>query len=528
MRKDWMPKRGTTATKGRPAATPRRLLGAAAAVAGATLGVLGGGMALASASALAAPEAPVTGAPATSITATSAVLEGTLNPGATAKAGWFFDYSLPNGTSCTEGPATALEPEVEGKALAEHTTAGGLEPSAKYEFCMIATDELGESERSLNEVSFVTEALAPEVLSESASGVTAIAAQLEGTVNPNNQVTECHIQYGKTSVSEHELPCEPAASVEGFGEQGVHLSLTDLEAVTKYRYRVLLKNASAEEKIGSSEEFETGPDTAPSRLENGNVEDITTTSAQFTGSFDPGGQAASYHIEYFAAGCAETACRQDSAEAVVSGEAVAAITPIAVSGLKPNTIYRFSLAVKNLALSEPVHSVEGIFKTAETAAEAEAEANAASAAERASSLAAQAQIAEENARREQQSAAANAAASQRVAEITAVGAAIAHEAEQLRRQEELIAATSIEIVKLKLTRGGVQVTAKLSQAGAIELSGTGLRSRTVANTATGTRTVTLELTKAGREDRARHRKITVTVSLDTSLTSVTASSAVKL
>ena len=48
----------------------------------------------------AAPEAPETLSPAESITATTAVLEGVLNPNAEANTGWYFDYSTE--AKCTE------------------------------------------------------------------------------------------------------------------------------------------------------------------------------------------------------------------------------------------------------------------------------------------------------------------------------------------------------------------------------------------------------------------------------------------
>jgi hypothetical protein len=639
MLEDWTPKRGTAATDHQPAGRLKRLLlkrlllkrllGTVSVAASVTLCLLCGGMALASTPALAAPEAPVTRTPAASITATSAVLEGTLNPGAVAKAGWYFDYSNPNGSTCAEGPATPAEPEVEGEALPEHAEATGLEPSAKYEFCMVATNELGESTPSANEVTFETEAKAPEVLGESTSAVMATEARLEGTVNPNNQVTECHIQYAKTSepVTTNEAPCEPS-SVEGFGGQGVGLTVTGLEAATEYHYRIVLKNASAEEGSGEADfetqappsELETGEaqalmptsvelggklnpggeatyyieygtapcsvsscgqrsteglvtgrtqesvtpillsslkrdttyhywlvadngaasepvhgaarsfttlNTAPSLIENGIAQAITTTSAQLTGELSPGGEA-TYYAEYSTAPCWSLPCGQRSAEAVLRGEGKLAIAPITISGLKPNTVYHYLLVAKNAAVSEPVYGQEAIFRTAETAAEAEAEANAKLAAERASSLAAQAQTAEESKRREEQSAAENAAVAQRANEIVAQSAGIQHQVELLRRQEELIAATSIEIVKLKVTGSGVQVTVRSSQAGDIAISGTGLKGRTIAKAAAGSHTVTLTLTKAGKKDRKHRKKTTVTVSLDTSLTSVAASGTVKL
>ena len=85
---------GTTRVPGRIAAGMTRIPGWVAAGLAACC-MLAGGSLLMAGPALAAPEPPVTASPATSITATSAVLEGVLNPRAsvTANAGWYFAYS---------------------------------------------------------------------------------------------------------------------------------------------------------------------------------------------------------------------------------------------------------------------------------------------------------------------------------------------------------------------------------------------------------------------------------------------------
>jgi hypothetical protein len=198
------------------------------------------------------PEAPVTLSPAQSVTATSAVLEGTLNPGVSAKDGWFFDFSNPGGSSCAEGPATALEPEVTGEALPEHTEATGLEPSMKYLFCMVARNEAGETERSANEVSFTTSPSAPTVDGQSESSVTPFDATLEGLVNPNNQETTYHLEYATDSAFTENVKTL-AYGIAGPGVYGdqpvgpVDLGGT-LTPATTYYYRVVARNATGEVK----------------------------------------------------------------------------------------------------------------------------------------------------------------------------------------------------------------------------------------------------------------------------------------
>lgn len=730
---------------GRPGSKLRALLRVTSVTGAATFSLLVGGMTLTSAPALAAaPEAPVTSTPATSITGTTAVLEGTLNPGASATAGWFFEYSNPGGVLCNEGPATGLEAEVTGEALSEHAEATGLLPSSKYVFCMLARNEEGEVTQSLNEVSFETAAEAPTVGVGSVPPefLGAFEARIEDLVNPNNQVTECHLQYGKTTVTENEVPCE-TPSLEGFGEQLAAAHVTGLTAATKYHFRIVAKNASAEETEGPEGEFETaavaaptviedafgtvagfearmegvvnpnnqitechvkygktgtgvteneapceqeslnvfleqrvglpmtgltsgteyeyeiilkntsgeeavGPvgtfetiaapsgletgealaitatsaqltgalnaggeatsyfeygtapcvtgigatcgervgetgvggrtkeavtpvalefpnigtplkpnttyhywlvaynsavtepvhgeemefttlDFAPSQIEIGSPEHITLTSAVLTGKLNPGGEA-SYYIEYGPAQCSGSTCGQKTPERVLSGEAQASIAPFALSGLKPNTVYHYWLVATNNGTSQPVHGEANAFKTPATAAETEAEATAkkAAEAEATAEAAAKSKLEEEAKHREEAIAAITAAQNKKYEEIAAVTASSKRQEEALKRQEELIDATSVKITKVKVTSRGVTVTFRVSEAGNVTLAGKDLKKKTLTKVAPGTHTVMLRLSGAGKTARKHHKKAAVTVTLDTSLTSVSGSMTVRL
>jgi hypothetical protein len=208
------------------------------------------------------PEAPETSSPAKSITAVSAELEGTLNPHTTATDGWYFAYSNPGGASCTEGPNTGQEPEVHGKALAEHKTLAGLEPNQRYVFCLVAVNSAGETAAG-NEVSFQTKPAPASIESESVSNVKASEVTFEGTVNANNQVTECHFQYGSSSVTESTIACTPEL-LKGFEAQSVGPKNTEgapaptgVSEGTVYHYEILTKNGKGEEATGPEQRFQT-------------------------------------------------------------------------------------------------------------------------------------------------------------------------------------------------------------------------------------------------------------------------------
>ena len=157
-------------------------------------------------------EAPVT-MQATSITGTTAVLNGELSPDTVGTAGYEFSYNA--GGSCGGG-ATTPPGEATGKGVRVSATPR-LEGNSEYTFCLIASSATETTETiSGGPSTFFTLAIAPEVLegSESSEGVTPFAATLKAEINPENQpTTSCVFEYGKV-LSEHSAPCSPS-SVEG-------------------------------------------------------------------------------------------------------------------------------------------------------------------------------------------------------------------------------------------------------------------------------------------------------------------------
>ena len=145
---------------------------------------------------------------------------------------------------------------------------------------------------------------APAILSESAPSPKAEEARLEALVNPNNQSTECHFQYGEATVTENEVACEQP-TIEG-GEQGVGLTIATLKQNTLYRYRVILKNTAGEEAVGATESFTTAlrPE-APVTLA---ATSVTGTTATLNGELNPNVTAKDgYYFTYDTNGTCEPA-----------------------------------------------------------------------------------------------------------------------------------------------------------------------------------------------------------------------------
>ena len=299
------------------------------------------------------PEKPETLSLAKSITATTAVLEGVLNPHVNAKDGWFFYYSPYEG-GCPYFE-TALEPEVTGTALKEQAEATGLEPHTKYTFCLVAVNAAHESALSSNEASFETPSAPPTVVGEGASSVTASTARIEGTVNPSNEVTECHFEYGVASVTEHEVPCEQPV-LEGIEPVGVGLNLAGLTQHTTYHYRILAKNGTGT-KEGKEEALTTGTPEVP---ETKAATEIGPFAAKLHGVLNPNhaGEAGTYEFVYRESA---TEC-QGKGERATSGVAANGLSPEPVSeevtSLFPGATYTVCLRATNgageQALGDPV------------------------------------------------------------------------------------------------------------------------------------------------------------------------------
>src|SRR5262249_20751656 len=138
----------------------------------------------------AAPQV-VTGG-ASSVTSTSATLNGSVNPSSRATT-WYFEY----GTSTSYGSKTPAKDAGSG-ADAVGVAAGvtSLTPGRTYHFRVVATSDAGTSRGA--DRTFLPSA-APVVATKPASAVKDTTATLHGTTSPNGQATTAYFEYGTTT-----------------------------------------------------------------------------------------------------------------------------------------------------------------------------------------------------------------------------------------------------------------------------------------------------------------------------------------
>ncbi len=316
-----------------------------------------------------APEAPTTSTPAKSVTATTAELEGVLNPKAEAKAGWYFAYST--GATCTGAEKSAQEPEATVKAATETKTVTNLEPSQKYTFCLVATNAAGTQTTAGNPETLETKPAPPEIQAASvkASGASPYEQTLEAQVNPNNQKTSYTFQYSTEEaggrLSGAVVTLKGAGPLERYGYQTASVSTgRALTPGATYHLRVIAENATG--KIEGAGEFTTPLPTAPV-IEGEFSSGLTAEKAKLEAIVNPDFQATTCKFEYATeeakVGTADaTTVPCEPSEHLASGLEGGVIVAAPLAGLQSNTAYYFRVAATNATGTTTDPTIE-TFKT---------------------------------------------------------------------------------------------------------------------------------------------------------------------
>jgi hypothetical protein len=181
------------------------------------------------------PTAPVaaTGS-ATSVTVSSARLNGTVDPNGRATT-WYFEY----GTSTGYGTKTSSASAGSGTtATGVSAAVSGLTPGRIYHYRLVASSDAGTSRGA--DRTFST-AGPPTVVTGPASSVGMSSARLNGTVSPNGLATTWYFEYGTSSRYGAKTPTRGAGS--GSRPRNASFGLTRLRAGTTYHYRLVARNA---------------------------------------------------------------------------------------------------------------------------------------------------------------------------------------------------------------------------------------------------------------------------------------------
>jgi Ca2+-binding RTX toxin-like protein len=232
---------------------------------------------------LASPPAAITGT-VTSVSATSATVNGTINPNGKTTS-WDFEY----GTSTGYGSKTAVRSAGSGttnQAVSE--TLSGLKPRTAYHYRLVGTSFDGTT-RGADGV-FTTTA-APGAATGSASAIAATSATLNGTVDPNGRETTWYFEYGPgTSYGSR----TSSRSAGAGGTVSVSAPVSGLAAGRTYHFR-LVATSDAGTAHGGDRTLVTGVGPA---VATGAASRIAPTSATLNGTVDAHGQATTFYFEY--------------------------------------------------------------------------------------------------------------------------------------------------------------------------------------------------------------------------------------
>lgn len=188
--------------------------------------------------------ATVTALPATDVTATSATLQGTVNPGGELPGDQtFYRFELSGDGGATWTPLT---PKVNdagtGTAdVAVSRPTAGLNPNTEYRYRIFVFKAFGNAPIASAPATFTTEAAAPGV-SIATTTASERAAVLRSRVNPNSQATTYRYEYGPTD----SYGSTTANLSAGSGAKAVIAAapISGLQPTSTYHYRVLAANAT--------------------------------------------------------------------------------------------------------------------------------------------------------------------------------------------------------------------------------------------------------------------------------------------
>jgi DNA-binding beta-propeller fold protein YncE len=176
-----------------------------------------------------------TGAGASSVAATSAVLNGTIVPQYAATS-YHFEYGI-TAEYGARMPASDAPVGSDGAAYPVAQAISGLEPNRTYHFRLVASNAKGTAYGA--DQTFTTSAGAA-VVTYAATSLSIGGAVLNGSVNPENLMTGYYFEFGRSAGYGARVP---ASEVPVGADHAVSQDLSGLPPATTFHYRLVAVNA---------------------------------------------------------------------------------------------------------------------------------------------------------------------------------------------------------------------------------------------------------------------------------------------
>jgi|GEM_PF-1020485 len=275
----------------------------------------------------------VTTGAATGVQASSAGVQGTVNPNGAATT-WHFEY----GTTTAYGQQTADQVTgADTTPLPVSAALTGLTPGATYHYRLDGTNANGSGTGA--DATFTTLPDPPTVTTGAATGVQTNSAGVQGTVNPNGAATTWHFEYGTTIAYGQQTPDQVTGT--DTTPLPVSATLAGLSPGATYHYRLDGTNAGGS-VTGTDATFTTlNPPPVVTVLA---ATSVAKNTAVLNGTVNPQALSTSYHFEYGTTTAYGTS--------TPFGDAGAGVTPVAVSAatstsLVSGTTYHYRLVATN-------------------------------------------------------------------------------------------------------------------------------------------------------------------------------------
>ncbi len=294
-----------------------------------------------------------------SLTGTTATLNGSANPGGASATGWF-RYSTTSPGTCNDTFGTRA-PASGGSALGSGNSSvafsqgiSGLSPGTTYFYCAIAQNSVGTAFGSL--LQFTTP-LPPTAATVAATSVTTASALLNGSANPNGASTTGWFRYSTTSPGTcndtfgTRAPASGGSALgSGTSTQAYSQPISGLSVGTTYFFCAIASSAEGT-AFGSVLSFTTP--NAPTAVTSAATL-VTSSSATLNGSSNPNGDAALGHFRYSTSDpgvCNDsfgTRLPASSASDASLGAGTSAVPySFGAAGLTPGTTYFFCAITNN-------------------------------------------------------------------------------------------------------------------------------------------------------------------------------------
>lgn len=204
--------------------------------------------------ALAASSPIVTARAPTALGQNSVRLHGTVNPNGLNTA-WQFHYG-PTTALGAVSPAVAPSAGAGTAGVPVSTKLTGLSPDTTYYYQFVASNSAGTSSTAVGTFK-TTGNPAPTTTTSPAVNVSRYGATLVGVINPNNQATAYHFDFGLTPSYGFQSSSQTVPA--GSTPVAVGIQLPGLEPGQVYHYRLVANHGANSITYGTDMTFQTPP-----------------------------------------------------------------------------------------------------------------------------------------------------------------------------------------------------------------------------------------------------------------------------